>query len=175
MMTPAQCTGPRHSPWLTPSSPRPAHSPHSSAQRRHLDTGSAVVMMVQCRHCSYSRLKLSVHCAYYQHCFHTQGVRESAGVPQFVMLCRRWAQLQCFAGRTGRTAGCCVAGKRAQYRKIRPFPKNLRSQILVLSPYSLVKALVGAFNQEKALVGAYSVIVKTDCETDGSFYSTSWY
>ena len=30
-----------------------------------------------------------------------------------------------------------------------------------------VKALVGAFNQEKALVGAYSVIVKTDCETDG--------
>ena len=27
-----------------------------------------------------------------------------------------------------------------------------------------VKALVGAFNQEKALVGAFSVIVKTDCE-----------
>ena len=27
-----------------------------------------------------------------------------------------------------------------------------------------VKALVGAFNQEKALVG---LIVKTDCETDG--------
>ena len=25
----------------------------------------------------------------------------------------------------------------AQYRKIRPFPKNLRSQILGLSPYSL--------------------------------------
>ena len=34
-------------------------------------------------------------------------------------------------------------------------------------------ALVGAFNQEKALVGAFSVIVKTDCETDGSFHSTS--
>ena len=34
-----------------------------------------------------------------------------------------------------------------------------------------VKALVGAFNQEKALVGAFSVIVKTDCGTDGSFYS----
>ena len=33
-----------------------------------------------------------------------------------------------------------------------------------------MKALVGAFNQEKALVGAFSVIVKTDCETDGSFY-----
>ena len=32
-----------------------------------------------------------------------------------------------------------------------------------------MKALVGAFNQEKALVGACSVIVKTDCETDGSF------
>ena len=31
-----------------------------------------------------------------------------------------------------------------------------------------VKALVGAFNQEKALVGASSVIVKTDSETDGS-------
>ena len=36
-----------------------------------------------------------------------------------------------------------------------------------------VKALVGAFNQEKALVGAFSVIVKTGCVTDGSFYSTS--
>ena len=36
-----------------------------------------------------------------------------------------------------------------------------------------VKALVGAFNQEKALVGAFSVIVKTDCGTDGSFYSTN--
>ena len=36
-----------------------------------------------------------------------------------------------------------------------------------------MKALVGAFNQEKALVGAFSVIVKTYCETDGSFYSTS--
>ena len=31
-----------------------------------------------------------------------------------------------------------------------------------------VKAVVAAFNQEKALVGAFSVIVKTDCETDGS-------
>ena len=31
-----------------------------------------------------------------------------------------------------------------------------------------MKALVGAFNQEKALVGAFSVIVKTD----GSFYTT---
>ena len=35
-----------------------------------------------------------------------------------------------------------------------------------------MKALVGAFNQEKALVGPFSVIVKTDCGTDGSFYST---
>ena len=33
-----------------------------------------------------------------------------------------------------------------------------------------MKALVGAINQEKAQVGAFSVIVKTDCEkTDGSF------
>ena len=29
-----------------------------------------------------------------------------------------------------------------------------------------MKALVGAFNQEKALVGAFSVIVKTGCGTD---------
>ena len=36
-----------------------------------------------------------------------------------------------------------------------------------------MKALVGAFNQEKTLVGAFSVIVKTDCATDGSFYSTN--
>ena len=27
---------------------------------------------------------------------------------------------------------------------------------------------MGAFNQEKALEGAFSVIIKTDCETDGS-------
>ena len=36
-----------------------------------------------------------------------------------------------------------------------------------------MKALAGAFNEEKALVGAFSVIVKTNCETDGSFYSTT--
>ena len=36
-----------------------------------------------------------------------------------------------------------------------------------------LKALVGAFNQEKALVGAFSVIVKTDCETDGALHSTT--
>ena len=33
-------------------------------------------------------------------------------------------------------------------------------------------SLVDVFNQEKALVGAFSVIVKTDCETDGA-HSTS--
>ena len=38
-----------------------------------------------------------------------------------------------------------------------------------------MKAVVAAFNQEKALVGAFSVIVKSDCGTDGSFYSTSTY
>ena len=32
-----------------------------------------------------------------------------------------------------------------------------------------MKALVGTFNEEKALVGAFSVIVKTDCETDESY------
>ena len=31
-----------------------------------------------------------------------------------------------------------------------------------------MKALVGAFNQDKALVEAFSVIIKTDCEIDGS-------
>ena len=36
-----------------------------------------------------------------------------------------------------------------------------------------LKALVGGFYQEKDLVGAFSVIVKTDCETNGSFYSTT--
>ena len=36
-----------------------------------------------------------------------------------------------------------------------------------------MKALVGAFNQEKALVGAFSVIVKTRCGTDGALHSTS--
>ena len=36
-----------------------------------------------------------------------------------------------------------------------------------------MKALVGAFNQEKALVGAFSVIVKTGCGADGSIYSTT--
>ena len=36
------------------------------------------------------------------------------------------------------------------------------------------KAVVAAFNQEKDLVGAFSVIVKTGCVTNGQFYSTSW-
>ena len=36
-----------------------------------------------------------------------------------------------------------------------------------------MKALVGAFNQEKAPVGAFSVIVKTGCETDGALHSTN--
>ena len=35
-----------------------------------------------------------------------------------------------------------------------------------------MKALVGAFNQEKALVEAFSVIVKTGCGTDGALHST---
>ena len=37
-----------------------------------------------------------------------------------------------------------------------------------------MKALVDTFHQEKALVGAFSVIlyVNTYCETDGSFYRT---
>ena len=35
-----------------------------------------------------------------------------------------------------------------------------------------MKVLVGAFNQEKALLGAFSVIVKTGCGTDGALHST---
>ena len=35
-----------------------------------------------------------------------------------------------------------------------------------------MKALVGDFNQEKDLVGAFSVILKNDCETDGALHST---
>ena len=34
-----------------------------------------------------------------------------------------------------------------------------------------MKALVGTFNLEKALVGAFSVIVKTGCGTDGALHS----
>ena len=34
------------------------------------------------------------------------------------------------------------------------------------------KVVVAAFNQEKALVGAYSMIVKTGCGTDGSICGT---
>ena len=37
-----------------------------------------------------------------------------------------------------------------------------------------MKVLVRTFNQEKALVGAFSVIVKTDCETDGALHSTRY-
>ena len=32
---------------------------------------------------------------------------------------------------------------------------------------------VNVFNQEKALVGAFSVIVKTGCGTDGALHSTT--
>ena len=45
--------------------------------------------------------------------------------------------------------------------------------MIIASQTQIVKALVGAFNQEKALVGAFFVIVKTSCVTDGSFYSTT--
>ena len=36
-----------------------------------------------------------------------------------------------------------------------------------------MKVLLGAFNQEKALVGAFSVIVKTGCGTDGALHITT--
>ena len=37
-----------------------------------------------------------------------------------------------------------------------------------MSTYRGLKASLVSFNQEKALVGAFTVIVKTDCETDRS-------
>ena len=36
-----------------------------------------------------------------------------------------------------------------------------------------MKVVVAAFNQEKALIGAFSVIVKTGCGPDGSICGTS--
>ena len=36
-----------------------------------------------------------------------------------------------------------------------------------------MKVIVGAFNKEKALVGAFSVIVKTGCGTDGPICDTN--
>ena len=41
-----------------------------------------------------------------------------------------------------------------------------RHEIETLTQKSYRKVLVGAFNQEKALVGAFSVIVKTGCGID---------
>ena len=37
-----------------------------------------------------------------------------------------------------------------------------------------MKTLVGIFNQKKALLGAFPVIVKTDFETDGSSAAIVW-
>ena len=51
---------------------------------------------------------------------------------------------------------------------------SIVSQSKCLNSVLNVKALVGAFNQEKALVGAFSVIVKTDCETDRALHSTKY-
>ena len=45
--------------------------------------------------------------------------------------------------------------------------------ILIVNSVLNVKAIVAPFNQEKALVGTFSVIVKTGCVTDRSFDSTS--
>ena len=39
----------------------------------------------------------------------------------------------------------------------------------IVGTFNQEKALVGGFYQEKDLVGVFSVIVKTDCETNGSF------
>ena len=48
-----------------------------------------------------------------------------------------------------------------------------RTQFHVYLPWGQRMLSIVSFNQEKALVGAFSVIVKTNCETDGSVYSTT--
>ena len=67
-------------------------------------------------------------------------------------------------------------GPRHNYHKgrvaIRHYANQPTNDFCVCVPIT-ISGLVGAFNQEKALVGAFSVIVKTGCGTDGSFYSTS--
>ena len=63
-------------------------------------------------------------------------------------------------------------GPQCNYHKGRAAIRHYANQPLCLNSVLNVKALVAAFNQEKALVGAFSVIVRTNCETDGSFYST---
>ena len=47
--------------------------------------------------------------------------------------------------------------------------------MLTKPPFALASQfhVVGAFNQEKALEGAFSVIVKTGCGTDGALHSTN--
>ena len=47
------------------------------------------------------------------------------------------------------------------------------TQFHVYLPWGQRLLSIVSFNQEKALVGAFSVIVKTNCETDGSFHSTT--
>ena len=49
--------------------------------------------------------------------------------------------------------------------------REIGSTPVMLSVFN-VKALVGTFNQEKALVGSFSVIVKTGCGTDGALHRT---
>ena len=44
-----------------------------------------------------------------------------------------------------------------------------------MSEYESTSGVIGTFNQEKAFVGAFSVLVKTDCETDGALHSTNGY
>ena len=59
-----------------------------------------------------------------------------------------------------------INASRTQFHIYLPWGQHPFSSVLN------VKALVGAFNQEKAL-GAFSVVVKTGCGTDGSICGTS--
>ena len=59
-------------------------------------------------------------------------------------------------------------GCRRNYHKRQVVIRHYANQ-----PVLNVKALEGSLTQEKALEGAFSVIVKTDCETDGALHSTN--
>ena len=65
-----------------------------------------------------------------------------------------------------------IVASRTQFHVERPWGQRLFSIVSYNSVLN-VKAVVGAFNQEKALVEACSVIVKTGCGTDESICGTN--
>ena len=65
-------------------------------------------------------------------------------------------------------ASLMIIASQTQFHIYLPWGQCPFSIVSCLNSVLNVKAVVAAFNQEKALVGAFSVIVKADCETDGS-------